>query len=140
FVAFDRERFVSSLIEVAVSNAVPIKSPASYMRGGQALHELAELAILLGPQQQVPVVRHQAPRQQSQRSALQRFVHNPQEGQIVGVGFEDWPPFISTIEDMKDVAAGCDACSSGHRCNLRRKPRTVNNWTYPLFFNWLYFS
>ena len=43
--------------------------------------------ILLGPEQEMPVVGHQAPGEDPHGDALCRFRQHPQEGQIVTVRF-----------------------------------------------------
>src|SRR3954452_7354610 len=118
---------------MAVADTLPIEPPAPHVGGGEALHKLAELTVLIGPQHEVPVIGHQAPSKQAQWNALERFPHHAEESEIVAIGFEDRTPLISTIKHMEDIAAWRDACGSWHPGKLIRCERPVNNWTYPLF-------
>jgi len=58
-VTSDGERLVSALIDVPQSDVMPMLLPTADVRDRQPLHESRQVAVVLRPQQQVPMVRHQ---------------------------------------------------------------------------------
>src|SRR4029079_7400901 len=88
-IRFDGEGFIRSLIEMTIADALSKQSPASDVGGRQALHEVAELAVLARPEHEMPVVGHQTPGEYPQRNALGCLVHHPQKRQVIAFGFKD---------------------------------------------------
>ena len=84
-----RERFVPPLIHVSVAHALLVFLPPPHVRDRQALHESPELPVLARPDDQGPVVGHQAVRQQTRGEALLRLRQDVLEGGVVGVIVEE---------------------------------------------------
>src|SRR5204863_27694 len=82
---------------------------------GEPAHEGGELAVVLGEENEVKVVGHEAIAQQSYGGeALARFGQELDEGGVVGFFAEDGAAGIATIEDVEDESAGGDAGTAGH--------------------------
>src|SRR5690606_30684486 len=61
FVGFDREGLVASLIQMAVADRVMVFLPAGYVRDGEPLEERRQVTVVFGPDDEVPVIGHEAP-------------------------------------------------------------------------------
>ena len=114
-VLLDGKRFVGSLVQVPKANAPAKESPATNVRGGEPLHEIAQLAVLARPENQMPMIGHQAPSKNSHRDFFLRLVHDSQKCEVVEIGFENRFAIVAPVEDMKDGSAGCDSCCAWHR-------------------------
>ena len=73
-----------------------------------------ELAILLWPQHQVPVVGYQTPRQQACVRARYRLEEQVLKVGIVLIAVKDLQAAIGAIEDMIDLTAKTGSRGSGH--------------------------
>jgi hypothetical protein len=114
-IAFDRERLLAALIEMAVSHAAPGHLPVARVGDGQLLHEGAEIAIMLRPQHHVPVVRHQRVGQNPHRTRFERPFENPLEGFEVGALEEQPHPAHAAIQDMEQHPPGAKRAVLGMR-------------------------
>src|SRR6516162_8786895 len=84
------------------------------------MHEIGQLAILAGPQHQVPMVWHQTIGEQAHSMHMfLRFGDNVQEGFVVKVLVKNWQPSIASVEDMIEIAA--------QRCSPRPAHAVDNN-------------
>jgi hypothetical protein len=84
---------------------------------GHPGHEPRQITIVLRPEQQMPVVGHQAIGQQSHQDALDAFFQNPLEGLVIS-GLLDRQPRVGTVEHMINQSALGGSWRSSHRCKL----------------------
>ncbi len=105
FVRFSRERLVAALIEMTVTHAAPVDLPVARVRDGQLLHERREIAIALRPQNQMPVVRHQAVAQNPHWATLERLLEDLLKRLEVGVLQKQPHPSHATIQDVEQHSA-----------------------------------
>jgi len=76
---------------------------------GQLLHERSQVAIVLRPENEVPMVRHQAICADAHRPRVERFLHHPLKREVVGILVEKRSATNATVQD---VLAPCrPACS-----------------------------
>jgi len=101
------------------------------VRDGQSLHEAGELAIVLGPEHQVPVIAHEAITTHRYGLDFQSVVKDPEERGVVGRRFKEVHPANAAVKDVIDQLAGCFAGGSGHGESVSNESRTVKNWTRP---------
>src|ERR1051325_2720295 len=81
--------------------------PTLHMRERDPSDEVGEIAVTFRPQNQVPVVWHEAPGQNAHRVLLLCRRKDPLERQVVTGGFEDGAPTIRPIERVINDAARC---------------------------------
>jgi len=129
------EAFVRPLIQVPAALAVAVAVPSPHVRGGQPLHEPAQFAVLSRPQQQVPVVSHQAVCQQPDRDLFQRRFQHAFEGSVVAFVVEQVAPVVAAVETVEDDATGGDSGLPRHDQTLPRDTDSVNICHYPLLFS-----
>ena len=82
------------------------------MRVGQLLHEGGKIAIVLRPQDKMPVVRKQAVGAHSHGAHPQGFFQNLLERQVVAVLFEQIAAAHSSVKDVIDNSTGRATSSS----------------------------
>jgi hypothetical protein len=105
-IRLDRERFETPLIQMTASNILIMRMPSLRMGQRQPMPEIGQLAILAGPQHQVPMVWHQAIGEQAHSMHMfLRFGDNVQERFVVKVLVKNWQPSIASVEDMIEIAA-----------------------------------
>ncbi len=117
-VALNGKRLVGSLVQVPVPDTVPKQAPATHVRRGQTLHEAAQLAVGARPEEQVPVIGHQAPGKNPHGHFVGGFTQHAQKGEVVPLGLEQLPALIASIEDVIDDSAGRYASRSWHAYEL----------------------
>jgi len=88
--------------------------PSANVCRGQPLHERAEGPVLLGPEHQVPMIRHKAVGQDAHRHALDGVDHDAFEQLEIRVVIEDPPPGVGPVERMKDNPTRSDTSSARH--------------------------
>jgi hypothetical protein len=114
------EAFEATLVDVALAVRVIVLVIAADVGVGEPAHEGGELAVVLGEENEVKVVGHEAIAQQSYGGeALARFGQELDEGGVVGFFAEDGAAGIATIEDVEDESAGGDAGTAGHGGSIR---------------------
>src|SRR5260370_29915898 len=119
-IRLDRERFETPLIQMTASNILIVGMPSLRVGQRQPMHEIGQLAILAGPQHQVPMVWHQAIGEQAHSMHMfLRFGDNVQERFEVKVLVKNWQPSIASVEDMIEIAA--------QRCSPRPAHGVDNN-------------
>ena len=92
---------------------------------GEPAHELGEFTILVRPEQDVEVVRHQAVGQQSHVVPCDGFGENTLKGDVVLVAVEDGQPGIGSVEGVVHEAALRCSSWSRHRPRVRDQARRV---------------
>ena len=113
-IVLNREAFVASLVEMADTDRAVSGVKALDMRQRNPSHERRQVAVAAGPQNQVPVVAHQAPaakphliqRNAFRQDLLERF-------KVGGLLAYSQPP-VGTVENMIDIPAMRDALRSAH--------------------------
>ena len=83
-VVLDRKTLEPALINVAFARAVMMGVISHRVGRGDPAHEAAHLAALIGPQHQVPVVRHQLIGEQVDVVSFESFAEDPLERFVVG--------------------------------------------------------
>jgi hypothetical protein len=121
---------------VAGSDGIMMQMPATDMCCGQPLHETRQVAILQRPQDQMPVIRHEAIAQNADKNFGLSFCQDFFERGIVSVISENRIPTISTVDYVKDHSPRRLACCSWHADDDIPRKRPLSNmiWTYPRFF------
>jgi hypothetical protein len=87
---------------------------AADVRGEEPAHEVAELAVLTGPERQVEMVGHQAIGEQTDGHALAGFPDEREEGGVIAVLAEDPLAAIAPVEDVVAIAADGGARGAWH--------------------------
>ena len=103
--------------------------PTLGMGQGQPVQERRDLVIGLGPDDEVPMVGHQAVAQQAQGATLLGFNQHAQKGSVVTVLAEQGGTSVGPVQDVVDVAAWTASQRSSHvpeatRCQTSRQPVT----------------
>ncbi len=81
--------------------------PALHMRERYQAYEIGEAPVLLRPQNQVPVIRHQTPRKNTHGNTVLNIREDALERQVVRILFEYGQACVGTIEDVVYVPARC---------------------------------
>ena len=120
FVAFDGKRLETPLIQVPVADAEFGTLPALGVHVGHPLHELRQVAIVFGPQHEMPMVRHPTVGTDADGRDTKRLFHYAMEGVIVLFGPKNPHSPDATIEHMKQHSSRRDSCGSWHDRNLTK--------------------
>ena len=126
-VRFDRERLEAALVERAGAGRPMRGVPALRLGHRQSPQELRQFAIPTGPEHEVPMVRQDAPRQQSHRHAGFRFLDHLFERFEVPFFAEDAHPPHGSIEHMVDVSPAGNSQASWHALRLPIVSGSVEN-------------
>ena len=113
-VDFDRERFEPPLVEMAAAGGMMLRVPAHGMGVGQPAQKGSQLALLFGPQDEVPMVGHDAIAEDADRVPFAGLVDDAEEGFVVAASFEEGQASDRPIEGVINKAAGGLASSAGH--------------------------
>jgi len=97
----------ASLIQVPGSGGRAMSVPALHMRESYQAHEIGEVSVLLRPQNQVPVIRHQTPRKNTHGNTGLNISEDALESQVVRIFLEYGQACVGTIEDVVYVPARC---------------------------------
>jgi hypothetical protein len=76
--------------------------PPFHTRVGHLLHERGKIAIPLGPNDEMPMVRHQTASAQPHPASSQRFLNDPLERQEVLVLGENHSPARASVEHVEN--------------------------------------
>jgi hypothetical protein len=107
-IVLDREAFEAALVKMPSAARVVMLVMTADVRDAEPAHKASQCLRLPGPQDQMPVIRHQAPREQFDGIPLQILGEDLAKGEVVGVLVEDPHPAIAAVEDVI-VAARFDA-------------------------------
>ena len=88
-VVLHRKRLVASLIQMTFTGGVVVRVVTLSMRQPQPLPEATHLAIDIGADDQMPVVRHQAVRKQFQLYTVERFGDDSLERFVIRIFVKD---------------------------------------------------
>ena len=114
FIGLDGKRLVAALIDMAVSDAPPMTLPAGHVSDRQSLHEGREFAVVLRPQNQVPMIGHEDITANAHGAGLKRLGHDPFKRLIVGVFEKQAGSPHASIQYVVDNSAWSNAASSWH--------------------------
>ena len=89
------KRLESSLVQVAAAGTLPVRVPALRVSEGDPAGEGRELAILPRPKHHVPVIGHEAIREQPHSGPIDGFLQDLLEGLIIGIFAEDGHPLAA---------------------------------------------
>src|SRR5208337_4868110 len=121
-VALDRERFEPALVHVAASPGVPLGVPPLGVGQSQPANESRELSVLPRPDNQVPVIGHDAVGQQPCSRAIDGLFQDPLKRLVVLVFLKDRHPRVGAIEDMVDQATVIRSFRSAHVAKATKWP------------------
>jgi hypothetical protein len=95
-----------------------VRVPALRVGERQPAHEPRQVAVAVGPDQEVEVVGHQAIAEQAHPMQSHRFGQDAFEGQVVAIIVEDGEPGIGAVQGVVDQSAFCGAGWSSHASRL----------------------
>ena len=108
-IGLDAETFVAALIQVSGAGGVIVGVVALGVGVGHPLGELGDLVIGRRPQNEVPVVGHEAEGEDADGDILVGFVEDAFEGGVVLIFMEDSLAGDTTSDDVEDhFRRGCD--------------------------------
>ena len=99
-------------------NLLSMFLPSSGVGYGESLHERGQISVVLWPEHEMPVIGHQAIRDDSHRPLFQSLSDNPFECQIVFVVKEKLLLANATIDNVVNESSWGDASGSWHAMNL----------------------
>ena len=91
-----------------------IQVPASDVSRGEPLRKSAQIAVLDGPQDQMPMIGHQTIAENPHEDLLLRLGQHLFEGRIIRVPAKNLTPRVSSIENVENHSARRIECSSWH--------------------------
>jgi hypothetical protein len=89
-----------------------MREKAADVCGSEAEHEVGEFAVVSGPEDEVPVVGHEAVGEDAYGEDLAGLVEGLEEGLVIGGFVEDALAGVAAVEDMVDDVARGDACGT----------------------------
>ena len=113
-VALHRERLEPTLVQMAIAHRPVGHSPPHRVRVRQPAEVIGDLAVSLGPDDKVPVVREDAVRQDPQGMPAIGLDHDPPEGLEVHIREKESHPADGSVKDVVDLASGGSAGCPRH--------------------------
>ena len=101
FVVLHREGLEAALVEMARPDGAVVRVPPLRVSQRQPSHEFGQIAVASRPQHQVPMIRHQAIRQNSYLHAVQSFFQHTLESRVVFQLLKNRRASIRAIENVK---------------------------------------
>lgn len=132
-IGFNRKRLEATLVDVALSGHVVIRLPTSDMRHRQPLHESPQVAVILRPQNKMPMIGHQAITSNPHRSLFQSVSDDAFKRQEILVVKKQLVLTNAPIKNVKNEPTGRDSCGFGLPQNQAILAQMVNNWPRPRF-------
>jgi len=140
FVRLHGKRLVSPLAEMSVADFSAMLLPPFDVRVRQLLHERWEVAVVLRPQDEVPMIAHPTKCANPHRPHPQRILDHALEGHEVNISIKEISPPYTTIQYVKDHAARYKSCWSWHDIGLPNLAVFVNCGGCHLFLARLFLS
>jgi len=113
-VGLDGEGLVSALVDVPQSHVMPMLLPAADVRDRQPLHEGRQVAVVLGPKQEMPMIRHHRVGTNPHGRLVSSFLEDPFERLKVSRLVEQLHAAHAAIQNMKHHPTRCDPRCSWH--------------------------
>src|SRR5687767_649000 len=126
-VVLNNEGFEPAMVNVARTGAAAVGMTSLSMNERHEAHVVRQFAVLLRPEQQVPVVRHDAPAKNAYRDALLHFSQHTLESHVVAVVVEDPALAVGPIEHVVDEPSGRGAHWPWHGFLNAHATRMVDN-------------
>ena len=118
-----------TLVEMAAAGTAPVGVPALGMGQGEQAHEGGEVIVAPRPEDQVPMIGHEAIGEDTHRHALLHRGQHAFKGAVVLLLFEDGLASVSAVEHMINQTAGGVAVGASHGpLRLPDRWRCVNKW------------
>ena len=114
-VVLDQERLVAALVEMALAARAVAAVPGLGVALRQATDETAEIAVRVRPQDEVPVVGHQAPGEQTHAATCPLLGEELAEAAIVDLVVEQRGAGVGAVEDVVDEAADVGPGCAWHK-------------------------
>jgi hypothetical protein len=111
-VVFDGEGLEAPLPQVAAGSVVAVV--AAHMRVEEPVHPMAEVAVVVRPQDQMKVVGHQTSSEYTDGHLDAGMAHGLDKRLVVAVLGEDAAAGVAPVEDMVTLIANRDSCGTRH--------------------------
>ena len=111
-----REATESALVNVATSRSPILRPMLQSVRTSQPLHVRRNCPVVVRPEEEMLVVRHQVEADHAHRDAAGGLLHQAQKPVVIIWVMEDLCPFVSAIEHVIHRSCEDVASSSGHGC------------------------
>src|SRR5258708_3770288 len=99
-VPLNGKRFVTALVQMTVAHTTTVFLPVAYVRDREFLHEGAQVAIAPGPEEHMPMIRHEAIRDDPHRAGDQRFLDNSLESFEISLLQKQPHPAHASVQDV----------------------------------------
>jgi len=113
-VLLDGERFEAPLIHVPRASGFTLGMPALRVGQGQPTDEVRQFVVLARPNDEVPVIWHDAVAKQSSLTSLNRLSQHFFESVEIAIVLKDRALGIRAIEHVIDVSSGGDSTWATH--------------------------
>jgi hypothetical protein len=113
-VILNGEGLEATLVKMTGADCAAMGMPACGVCQCQPAREFGEFAVGARPEYEMPVVGHQAIREQARAGPLTRGMQEILEGLVVTIGLENGHARVGAIEDVVDEAADGSAEWSWH--------------------------
>jgi len=117
--------FESPLIHCSSARAAAECVPTACMCACQPVQELRQVTVIVSEHHKMPMIRHQAVREQTNRDSRLGFTQQILERRVVRVGVEQASAFRTAIQRVKDHSLRVGARSSRHVDGANLLARTV---------------
>jgi len=135
-VLLNRESFEATLVQRSGAAAVVVGVPTHGMCQGQPMQEVRQVTVLVGPEDQMEMVGHEAEGQQTHGQLVLGLAQHAFKGGIVAIFMKNRGASHGAVEDVVDVAASGSTWSSWHGPTLRQTPTPGKIYeSRPLFFS-----
>ena len=125
-VAFQRKRLEAALIEIPIADAEIGPLPALSVHVGHPLHEAGEVAVVLRPEDKVPMIGHPAVGTDPHGGSAKGLLHHVLKRLVVLLRAELPHPADAAVENVKEHSSGGDSSDSWHGGNLLKLPILIN--------------
>ncbi len=115
FVCLDGEGLEAALIDGAGARGLMLDMPALRMGHGDPAEDLRELSILARPEEEVPVIGHEAIGGNTDAEHGVGLGQNGFKGDVIRGGFKQRKSSHPTVQDMIGEVAGSKARTTWHR-------------------------
>jgi hypothetical protein len=105
-IALHRKTLEPALIQVALTDRFAVLAPPPDVSGTDPLHELGEVIGVPGPENEVPVIAHQAVAQNPHPGAPAALFQQLEKREKIAGLLEDVQPAVAAVEHVKHDSAG----------------------------------